>query len=385
MKTLYFDCISGISGDMVLGAFVDMGMDVDTLKRELGKLGIGGFSLSVKDIIRNGIRAVQLEVSAEEAKYHRDYHTIKKIIDDSPLSGRVKEISNKIFYRLAQAEGKVHSKPVEKVHFHEVGAVDSIVDIVGAAVCMEYFNIEKVYSSPLKLGSGTVNSSHGIIPVPSPATAELVKDYPVIKTSIKTELTTPTGAAIVTALSEGVADNIPYQSYKHGYGAGSKEIAEVPNLLRIFVGEEESDVNYDEIMLVEANIDDMNPEIYTYVFNKLFDVYALDVFVTPVVMKKGRPGNVLSVMCEKKHLKDIADTLFRETTAIGIRTTVVKRLKLKREIVEIDTELGRMKVKKITFGDRIKVVPEYEECRAAAERSNIPLVDVYRIVGESAK
>ena len=383
MKILYFDCISGISGDMILGAFIDMGTDVDELKRDLDKLGIGQFSFSVKKVIRNGISVTSLDVETEEGTHHRNYNTIKKIIDESMLSARVKELSNKVFYRLAAAEGKVHSKPVDKVHFHEVGAVDSIVDIVGACICIDRFNIEKIYSSPLKLGSGVVNSAHGVIPVPAPATVELVKDYPVVKTSVKSELTTPTGAAIVTALSDGVVDEISFTSYNCGYGAGSKEIEEVPNILRIFLGETDSTLEYDEVMLVEVNIDDMNPELYSFIFDKLFDNGALDVFVTPVIMKKGRPGNVLSVLCEKGNLREISSILFQETTTIGLRTSVVNRLKLKREVIEIDTKFGKMKAKKVIFNNKVKIVPEYDECRNIAESRNIPLIDIYKMVQES--
>ena len=385
MNILYFDCISGISGDMVLSAFIDMGMDVDELKKELEKLEIGSFSLSVKKIIRNGINASHLDVIAGKGSYHRDYYTIEGIIGNSNLSERVKEISKKIFYRLASAESKVHSKPIDKVHFHEVGAVDSIIDIVGTAICLDKFDIAKIYSSPLKLGSGFVHSEHGIIPVPAPATVELVKNYPVIKTSIQTELTTPTGAAIVTSLSEGVIERLAFDSFKYGYGAGTKEIEDIPNLLRIFIGEVKDVIDYDEVLLVETNIDDMNPELYTYIFDRLFKNDALDVFITPLIMKKGRPGNMLSVLCERNDFRKIFNVIFEETTTIGIRTSLVKRLKQKRGFVEVETPFGKVKAKRIEFEDKVKIIPEYEECRIIAEKNSIPLINVYEVVQRFAK
>lgn len=221
MKTAYFDSISGISGDMILSAFIDAGMKMDHLNNELQKLDIGDFSLDLKKISRNGISATQLTVNAEDEKHHRNFTIISEIIDKSSLNEKIKEDSKRIFYRLAEAEGKVHDKPIDKVHFHEVGAVDSIVDIVGSAICIDYFGIEKVYSSPIKLGSGVTKSSHGVIPVPAPATVELIAGYPVIKTGIQAELTTPTGAAILTTISSGVLNNLSFVIEKSGYGAGS--------------------------------------------------------------------------------------------------------------------------------------------------------------------
>ncbi len=385
MKTAYFDCISGISGDMILSAFIDMGLDVNHLTNELKKLDIGSFSFNTRKIKRNGISATQLEVITNEEKHHRNYNSIADLIDSSSLNEKIKDCSKKIFYRLAEAESKIHDMPIEKVHFHEVGAVDSIIDIIGAAVSIDYFGIEKIYSSPVKLGGGTVKSKHGIIPVPAPATVELVKDYPVIKTNIQTELTTPTGAAILITVSNGSYDFLNFTLQNSGYGAGSKEIETIPNVFRILLGETKSKYEYDEVLLVESNIDNLNPEIFPFVIEKLFSRNALDVYVTPIIMKKGRPGNILSVICEKKHLECITKIIFRETSTIGLRISEINRIKLKREIVEIDTQFGKVKAKKIYFDGREKIVPEYEECKRIAEKNNIPINNIYNLLSLKKK
>lgn len=383
METAYFDCISGISGDMVLAAFIDMGMDVDYLNSELKKLDIGDFSLDIRKIKRSDISATQLKVKSTESKHNRNYATIEEIINRCSLSENIKEVSKRIFYRLAEAESKVHNKPIDGVHFHEVGAVDSIIDIVGSKICIDYFGIKKIFSSPLKLGSGFVKSSHGLLPIPAPATVELVKGYPVIKTDIKGELTTPTGAAILTTISEGVCDNLNIILQNSGYGAGSKEIEEIPNFLRILIGKTESKFQYDEILLVESNIDDLNPEVYPYIVEKLFKNGVLDVYITPVIMKKGRPGNIISVLCEKKNFKEVVEIIFNETTTIGLRVSDIKRLKLKRELIEINTPFGKVKAKKIYIDEEEKVIPEYEECKKIAEKNKIPLNKVYNIINKS--
>ena len=383
METAYFDCISGISGDMVLAAFIDMGMDVDYLNSELKKLDIGDFSLDIRKIKRSDISATQLKVKSTESKHNRNYATIEEIINRCSLSENIKEVSKRIFYRLAEAESKVHNKPIDGVHFHEVGAVDSIIDIVGSLICIDYFGIKKIFSSPVKLGSGFVKSSHGLLPIPAPATVELVKGYPVIKTNIKSELTTPTGAAILTTISEGVCDNLNIILQNSGYGAGSKEIEEIPNFLRILIGKTESKFQYDEVLLVESNIDDLNPEVYPYVVEKLFKNGVLDVYITPVIMKKGRPGNIISVLCEKKNFKDVVEIIFNETTTIGLRVSDIKRLKLKRELIEINTPFGKVKAKKIYIDEEEKIIPEYEECKKIAEKNKLPLNKVYNIINKS--
>lgn len=383
METAYFDCISGISGDMVLAAFIDMGMDVDYLNNELKKLDIGDFSLDIRKIKRSDISATQLKVKSTESKHNRNYATIEEIINRCSLSENIKEVSKRIFYRLAEAESKVHNRPIDGVHFHEVGAVDSIIDIVGSLICIDYFGIKKIFSSPVKLGSGFVKSSHGLLPIPAPATVELVKGYPVIKTNIKSELTTPTGAAILTTISEGVCDSLNIILQNSGYGAGSKEIEEIPNFLRILIGKTESKFQYDEVLLLESNIDDLNPEVYPYVVEKLFKNGVLDVYITPVIMKKGRPGNIISVLCEKKNFKDVVEIIFNETTTIGLRVSDIKRLKLKRELIEINTPFGKVKAKKIYIDEEEKIIPEYEECKKIAEKNKLPLNKVYNIINKS--
>lgn len=385
MNIAYFDCISGISGDMILGAFIDLGIDIDYLTKELEKLEIGNFSLDVKKVVLSGISASRFKVTVGEGKkYHKNYNNIAEIIDKSTLNQKIKDTSKKIFYRLAEAESKVHNQPIDKVHFHEVGAIDSIVDIVGSVICIEYFNIERIFSSPIKLGTGFTKSSHGVIPVPAPATVELVKNYPVIKTNIQTELTTPTGAAVLTTISEGVSDVLNLIIHKCGYGAGSKEILEIPNLMRVIIGKIEQKFQYDEILVIESNIDDINPEIYPFVIEKLVKNDALDVYITPVIMKRGRPGNVISVLCEKRNLHKMAEIIFNETTTIGLRILEIKRLKLKREIIEIDTPFGKVKAKKVYLDGKEKIVPEYKECISIAEKNNISLLEVYNIIIKSS-
>jgi uncharacterized protein (TIGR00299 family) protein len=362
-----------------------LGIDINYLAKELEKLEIGNFSIDVKKIMLNGITASQFKVIVDqEKKYHRNYYNIAEIIDKSALNLKIKETSKKIFYRLAEAESKVHNQPIDKVHFHEIGAIDSIVDIVGSTICIEYFNIERIFSSPLKLGTGFIKSSHGVIPIPAPATVELVKHYPVIKTNIQTELTTPTGAAVLTTISEGVSDALNFIIQKCGYGAGSKEIEEIPNLTRIIIGKTEQRFQYDEILVIESNIDDINPEIYPFVIEKLIKNDALDVYITPIIMKRGRPGNTISVLCEKMNLHKIAEIIFNETTTIGLRISEIKRLKLKREIVEIDTPFGKVKAKKVYLDGKEKIVPEYKECISIAEKNNISLAEVYNIIIKSS-
>jgi len=383
METAYFDCISGISGDMVLAAFIDMGMDVDYLNSELKKLDIGDFSLDIAKIKRSDISATQLKVKSTESKHNRNYATIEEIINRCSLSENIKEVSKRIFYRLAEAESKVHNKPIDGVHFHEVGAVDSIIDIVGSIICIDYFGIKKIFSSPVKLGSGFVKSSHGLLPIPAPATVELIKNYPVIKTNIKSELTTPTGAAILTTISEGVRDDLNIIFQNSGYGAGSKEIEEIPNFLRILIGKTETKFQYDEVLLVESNIDDLNPQVYPYIVENLFKNGVLDVYITPVIMKKGRPGNIISVLCEKKNFKEVVEIIFNETTTIGLRVSDIKRLKLRRELIKINTPFGKVKAKKIYIDEEEKIIPEYEECKKIAEKNKLPLNKVYDIINKS--
>lgn len=380
MKIAYFDTIAGISGDMALGAFVSAGVPLEILRDGVQQLGVQGIELEASHIQRNGITAVKLNVVVSETKVrHRHLKDIIDLIDRSSLEIRIKEDAKKIFMEVAGAEAFVHGIPVEKVHFHEVGALDSIVDIVGTAICIDFLGIESVFSSAIKLGSGGfVESEHGMLPVPAPATVEILRGYPTIMTDIPYELTTPTGAAIVKALSRGVLTSEELKVGQIGYGAGSRDIPGVPNLLRIIIGEVSSEDERDECVLVETNIDDMNPEIFPYVIEQLLAAGAKDAFLVPIVMKKGRPGVLLSVLVDRSMVDAIVSILFRETTTLGIRMQRVERRKLVREEREVDSVFGRVRMKVTRNGGSEKLIPEFEECRRIATETGHPLQEIYR-------
>jgi uncharacterized protein (TIGR00299 family) protein len=382
MKIVYFDTIAGISGDMTLGAFVSAGLPLEDLAKELSKLSLQGFELQASHIERSGIVAVKVEVVISlQPKYHRHLKDINEIIDQSELSGVVKDRSKRIFHEIAVAEAKVHNTTIEKIHFHEVGALDSIVDIVGTAICLEKFGIGRVYSSPVKLGrSGFVRAEHGKLPVPTPASLEILKDYPVVLTDVAFELTTPTGAAIIKALSSGTLSQERIRVEKIGYGAGSRESEDVPNLLRIMIGELESKYDEDEIVTVETNIDDLNPEVYPYVIERLLSAGAHDAYLVPVIMKKGRPGILLSVLANRANLDAILKVVYSETTTLGVRIQPVDRRKLPRTYKEVNTSLGTVKVKAIVTDGVERLVPEFEECRRIATEKKLSLLEVYRIL-----
>ncbi len=380
MKFCYFDTIAGISGDMVLGGIVSAGMKIDTLVQELGKLELGGYELEARHIERNGMVATKVDVViSEQPKYHRHYADIVALIDKSALSSGVKERAKKIFYEIAIAEAKVHNSTLEKIHFHEVGAIDSLVDIVGASVGLEYFGIDAVYSSPVKVGSGGfVNSQHGLLPVPTPATVEILRGYPTVLTDIPFELTTPTGAAIIKATSLGPLDVESMKISAVGYGAGTRELEKVPNLLRVVIGELESHDETDEVVSIETNIDDMNPELYPYVIEQLLTAGARDAFMVPAVMKKGRLGVLLTVLCDHNNMEAALRIVFRETTSIGVRMTPMRRKKLARTARQVQTSLGMVSVKAVMNEGKELLIPEFEECKRVAREKNLPLKDVYR-------
>jgi len=382
MKIAYFDTIAGISGDMTLGAFISAGISVDELSNELKKLKIKGIEIEAAHTVRHGIAAVKVDViTSETYLVHRTLHDIVGIIEASELNFEVKETAKRIFFILATAEAKVHGKAIEKIHFHEVGALDSIVDIVGTAICLDQFGIDTVYSTPVKLGAGgIIDTAHGKLALPGPATLEILKGYPTVIMDIPLELTTPTGAAIVKALSSGILSEEQLYVTSVGYGAGSRENDGLPNLFRIVIGETVPGFTASTVVLVEANIDDMNPEIYPYVIEKFLSHGAKDAYLAPIIMKKGRPGIVLSVLTEKSRLDDITHIFFSETSTIGIRISELSRRMLDRSQMEISTSFGIVKVKKITTNSRSRFLSEYEECKRIASERNIPLIDVYRIL-----
>jgi len=382
VKICYFDTIGGISGDMTLGAFVSAGFRLDDLAEELNKLGLDGFELEANHVERNGIVATKIEVViSNQPTYHRHYNDIVALIEKSSLSPAVKDRSKTIFYEIAVAEAKVHNSTVEKIHFHEVGAVDSLVDIVGTAICLEHFGIETVYSSAVKVGNGGfVSSQHGLLPVPTPATVEILKGYPTVLTDIPAELATPTGAAIIKACSSGTLDVERIRVSAVGYGAGSRELEKIPNLLRVIVGELQPADESDEIVSIETNIDDMNPELYPYVLELLSSAGARDAYLTPVVMKKGRPGMMLSVLTERTNVDALLKIVFRETSTIGVRMQTLQRRKLARSVKEVQTSFGSVRAKSVFNDGRELLVPEFKECRRIARARDLPLKDVYRIL-----
>ena len=380
MKIAYFDTIAGVSGDMTLGAFISAGMPIDALKAEIAKLNLDGVELEVKHVQRNGITAVKLDVViSSQQTHHRHLKDINNIIDSSLLHTAVKDNAKKIFMEVAKAEAKVHNSTIEKIHFHEVGALDSIVDITGAAICLDYFGIEKVYSSPVKLGSGGfINTEHGKLPLPGPAAVEILKDYPTVLTDISFELTTPTGAAIIKSMSGGVLSAESIKVNAVGYGAGSKDLSPLPNLLRIMIGELAPEYQEEELVIVETNIDNMNPEIYPFIIERLLEAGAHDAYMSPLIMKKGRPGILLSAMTSRAKLDAVTKIFFSETTTLGVRIQPVGRKKIERTQCEIETVFGKIKVKAITYDGRTRFTPEYEECKRIALEKKIPLLDVYR-------
>ncbi len=382
MKIAYFDAFSGISGDMTIAAFLNAGLDEKEFISELSKLKLSGFEIEIKKVIRNGITATKFDVFIKEArKEHRHLSDIFKVIDSSDLSEFVKQTSKKIFTNIAKAEAKIHNTTIEEVHFHEVGAIDSIIDIVGCAICIEKFGIEKIFSSKIPLGSGSfTQTQHGKMPIPSPATLELLKNFPVTLTDIPYELTTPTGASIIATLAEYGLEKETIKINSIGYGAGNFDIPDQPDLLRIIIGEIPQNFTEEKLLLVETNIDDMNPEIYPYVIEKLLRSGANDAYLVPLIMKKGRPGILLSVLVNESKLDDILKVIFTQTTTLGVRIFEIKRKKLKREQKEIDTPFGKVKFKIAILENSERLVPEFEECRRIAEEKNIPLIQVYKIL-----
>ena len=380
MKIAYFDTIAGISGDMALGALVNAGVPFDELNKELQALGIGGFDLQARHIERNGMVATKVDVViSEQPHYHQHIKDIEELIEKSSLTNNVKERSKKIFREVAIAESKVHNIAIEKVHFHEVGAIDSLIDIVGVSICLEKLGIQAVYSSPIKVGSGgTVKSQHGALPVPTPATMEILKDYPILLTDVPFELTTPTGAAIIKALSHGILTAEKIQVSAIGYGAGEREIEQLPNLLRVFIGNLEQNYLADEIVSIETNIDNMNPEIYPYVIEKIISAGAHDAYLIPILMKKGRPGIILSALVERVKIDRILDIIFRETTTLGVRIQPIERKKLPRSAKQVQTSFGIVTAKVIIFEGKEQLRVEFEECKRIAAENNLPLAEVYR-------
>lgn len=384
MRLAYLDGSSGISGDMYLATLLDAGLPPDKLFAELKKLELGFYKFRRTQAARGGLVGARVEIEVPASQPHRKLSHIESLIGDSALSRSVKEQAITIFRRLAEVEGKLHGKSPEEVHFHEVGAVDAIVDIVGACVGMEMLEISELLSSPLNVGGGRVQAAHGTLPVPAPATAELLTGVPTYSSGVEGELVTPTGAAIISTLAKSFGPMPPMKIERIGYGAGEKDFPGHPNIARLFVGERQDAVTAqpgamgDELVSVlEANLDDMSPQLYGYFVERALEAGALDVTCASVQMKKGRPGLLVTLLAEPEKVDALAQLLFAETTTIGVRIYEARRKVLEREHVEVETIYGKVRVKVATQNGRVlNAAPEYDDCRRLAAEKGVPLKDV---------
>jgi uncharacterized protein (TIGR00299 family) protein len=394
MKILYYDCFAGISGDMNLGAMLDLGVDQKYLLKELGLLPVDSYKIKVYKDRRGGITGTKVDVIVPPQKKVSSRHTLKKrtfrditlMIKQSSLSANVKKISLDIFTCLARAEGKIHGHKIDDVHFHEVGAIDSIVDIIGAAICLDYLAVDKVISSPIQVGSGIINCSHGTLPVPAPATAEILQGIPIKTGLVPFEATTPTGAAIIASTATSFTDRIDFTPQKIGYGLGSKD-SPVPNVLRLFLGEmfanavKADDPKTGEAVIIECNIDDMNPELYDTLMECLFSAGAHDVFFTPIIMKKSRPALTVSVLCDVSRQKVIEEVFWLNSSTFGLRSYKVAKSMLCRETVKVKTKHGEITVKRGYLNGRIiKSKPEYEDCKRLAKEKGVSIKQIYESI-----
>jgi uncharacterized protein (TIGR00299 family) protein len=380
MKLAYFDCFSGISGDMTLGALVDAGCSADLLRGELKSLQVPGWTLTTEKVWKNGMAATRVRVQTEDQQKHRSLSTILEILTNSRLAPPVRERASRIFQKLGEAEAHVHAAPLEKVHFHEVGAVDAIVDIVGSCIGFHALGIERFLCSPLNVGGGTAKMAHGVLPVPAPATARLLQGAPTFSNGVQHELVTPTGAAIVATLCDSFGPQPPMTVSAIGYGAGTTDLEGQPNVVRIMIGEcadKVSSASDEEISIIEANLDDMNPQIYGYVLEKALLAGALDVYTTALQMKKNRPGTLLTILCRPEDTEALMSLIFAETTTFGVRSHRAQRRALPREWVNVSTAYGSVRIKlSRSNGHILHVTPEYDDCRKLAVEKQVPLQQV---------
>jgi len=376
----YIDCFSGISGDMTLGAFIDIGVSPDLLDTQLKEIPLSGFTITVSDVSRQGIHGKQVSVTCHDNHTHRSYHHIQSLIEKSPLKDSVKTLSLSMFHHLAIAESAIHQIPLDQVHFHELGGIDTIVDIVGTALCIDHLSIQTIVSSKIPLGNGFVKCHHGTLPLPAPATIALLKDVPVYGIDCQQEIVTPTGATIIKTLANSFGSIPDMIVERIGYGAGQKNTPDRPNLLRIIMGHP-NQMGYahtEKIMLIETTIDDMNPELYGHVMSRLFSGGAYDVIFIPVIMKKNRPGVCIQVICSPTNYQSLVNLILSETTTTGVRHYEVDRTLLNRESVIISTSIGSIKAKRIVGPDgQARFTPEFESCSTLAKKENIPLWQVY--------
>jgi uncharacterized protein (TIGR00299 family) protein len=378
MRIAYFDCFSGASGDMILGALIDAGLSPQRLRQELKKLRIPTIHLKAEKVLKRGIAATQVTVEGRnEKRSHRNLKEVLRIIERSGVEADVKEKSREIFERIASVEGKIHRMPMEEIHFHELGGLDSIVDIVGSVWGIRQLGIGKIYVSKVNVGGGFVKCEHGILPVPAPATLSLMEGRPIYSSGVERELFTPTGAAILTTLGSEFGSMPLINVERIGHGAGRDDLVH-PNLLRLIIGALESASGKEKVIVIETNIDDMNPQFYDYVMEKLFAMEVLEVFITPVLMKKNRPGHLLTVICPSEKLPSVTKFLLRETTTLGLRWHEEERAKTDREILPLQTKHGRIRFKLARWeGKVINLSPEYEDCKRLALEKGVPLKEIF--------
>ncbi|HEV3339552.1 MAG TPA: nickel pincer cofactor biosynthesis protein LarC [Pirellulales bacterium] len=378
MRIAYLDCLSGISGDMTLGALVDAGVDLAAIAAGIESLNLSGVKLSAQEVKRKGFRGLHITVDHPPEHAHRHLHHITDLIDGSNLSGRQKDIAKRIFTKLGEAEAKVHGTEIRKVHFHEVGAVDSIADIVGAAIGWDILGVDRIVCSPVPTGQGKVTIAHGTCSIPAPATAELLQGIPLAESHVTAELTTPTGAAIVATLVDQFGPLPSMKIDRIGYGAGTRDLETQPNLLRLFVGEAADGLAADQVWVVETNLDDVSGEVIGFATTKLLEAGALDVYTTAIQMKKNRPGVTLTVLCPPPLVEKMERILFRETGTLGVRRWPASRHKLERKPHHVETEFGTIEGKLgWVAGQEPSFSPEYESCSRIARERDVPLKDVY--------
>ncbi len=378
MKIAYFDCFSGASGDMILGSMIDAGLSVQALREELKKIPIPQVQLSVKRVLRGGIAATQLIVSAKrEERSHRTLKEILRVLGKSDLEPEVRKKSEEVFERIASVEGRIHRKPAGEVHFHELGGLDSIVDIVGSIWGLKKLGIERLYVSKVNVGSGFVRCEHGVLPVPAPATVALMEGKPIYSSGIEKELLTPTGAALLTSLGCDFGRFPEMRVERVGYGAGRDDLSH-PNVLRLLIGVPSVPSGKERVTVIETNIDDMNPQFYDYLMERLLGMGVMEVFLTPVVMKKSRPGTLLKVICPSKKLASVTGFLLKETTTLGLRWHEEERDVAEREMIIIPTKYGKIHFKLARWqGEIVNLSPEYEDCKALAIERKVPLKEVF--------
>jgi uncharacterized protein (TIGR00299 family) protein len=388
VKILYIDCTAGIAGDMTVAALLDLGMPLEHLTNELARLPLpaGSYRLSAEKCTRQGMAGLRFDVLVEEDQHHRHYADIVGMIRASSLADGVKERAGLIFRRLAEAEAKVHDVPMEQLHFHEVGAIDSIIDIVATAIGLDYLQVGEIHAAALPWGSGFVQTAHGLLAVPAPAVAELLKGLPVHGNIGEGERVTPTGAAIVAALAASCGSAPKMIVEAVGYGAGAKDFADRPNLLRLALGTVTPPVSHHEIVVLETHIDDMSPEISGFLMERLLAAGALDVAFSPLQMKKNRPGIRLTVLATPEKRDELARLIVLESTAIGVRWYPAQRLELPRDVEFCETSLGRVRVKVVRDGEEIvRTTPEFDDCRQLALDSGLPLLEVYKLVERESR